>query len=62
MGFDDLKTIEAALFLRSVAEGVQHAPSAADAWAAAEVADAAVRSAASGAWVTVPEVPDGTTY
>lgn len=62
MGFDDLKTIEAALFLRSVAEGVQHAPSAADAWAAAELVDAAVRSAESGSWATVPAVDGATTY
>ncbi|HEV7184892.1 MAG TPA: Gfo/Idh/MocA family oxidoreductase [Leifsonia sp.] len=60
MGFDDLKTIEAALFLRSVAEGVQYAPSAADAWSAAEIADAALRSADTGEWTTVPRV-DGTT-
>ena len=53
MGFDDLKTIEAAQFLRSVAEGVQHGPSAADGRAAAAVADAAERSARSGRWVTV---------
>ncbi|WP_245802141.1 Gfo/Idh/MocA family protein [Corynebacterium pacaense] len=62
MGFDDLKTIEAALFLRSLAEGEQFAPSAADGWAAAEIADAALESAASGAWVTVPEVSGETTY
>ena len=53
MGFDDLKTIEAAQFLRSVAEGVQHGPSVADGRAAAAVADAAERSARSGEWVTV---------
>lgn len=62
MGFDDLKTIEAALFLRSVAEGRQLAPSAADGWAASEVVDAALRSAAGGAWVEVPDVGSGTTY
>ncbi|MDQ0646137.1 putative dehydrogenase [Microbacterium natoriense] len=42
MGFDDLKTIEASLFLRSVAEGRQLAPSASDAWSAAEIVDAAL--------------------
>lgn len=61
MGFDDLKTIEASLFLRSVAEGIQYAPSAADAWAAAEIADAALSSAASGAWTSVPRVDGATT-
>ncbi|NHI16270.1 Gfo/Idh/MocA family protein [Microbacterium excoecariae] len=54
MGFDDLKTIEAALFLRSVAEGRQLAPSADDAWEAARVVDAALASARSGAWTEVP--------
>jgi predicted dehydrogenase len=62
MGFDDLKTVEAALFLRSVAEGRQLAPSAADGWAAAEAADAAIRSAASGSWTPVPTVEGETTY
>ena len=54
MGFDDLKTIEAALFLRSVAEGRQLAPSVADAWSAAEVVEAIQRSDAVGAWLPVP--------
>lgn len=62
MGFDDLKTIEASLFLRSVVEGRQLAPSASDAWSAAEIVDAALRSAASGAWESVPEVAGPTTY
>jgi predicted dehydrogenase len=62
MGFDDLKTVEASLFLRSVAEGRQLAPSAADGWAAAEAADAALRSASSGNWTTVPTVEGETTY
>ena len=56
MGFDDLKTIEAALFLQSVLEGRQLAPSATDAWAAAEVVDAALASAADGTWHEVPSV------
>jgi predicted dehydrogenase len=56
MGFDDLKTIEASLFLRSVAEGIQYAPSAADAWSAAEIVDAALVSASSGQWRTVRQV------
>lgn len=62
MGFDDLKTIEASLFLRSIAEGRQLAPSAADGWAAAEVADAALASARHGAWVPVPAVTGSTTF
>ena len=62
MGFDDLKTIEAALFLRSVIENRQLAPSAADAWSAAEIVDAAVSSAASGTWVAVATVTGSTTY
>ena len=49
MGFDDMKSIEAAQFLRSVLTGDQHAPSAADAWCAAEVDEAIVASAADGA-------------
>lgn len=62
MGFDDLKTIEASLFLRSIAEGRQLAPSAADGWATAEVADAALESARTGAWVDVPTVSGVTTF
>lgn len=62
MGFDDLKTIEASLFLRSVVEGRQLAPSAADAWSAAEIVDSAVRSAASGSWAPVATVDGATTY
>jgi len=53
MGFDDLKTIEAAWFLRSIAEGVQHGPSVADGRAAAAVADAAERSGGLRGWVAV---------
>lgn len=62
IGFNDLKTVEAALFLRSVAEGRQLAPSVADGWAAAEVVDAAVRSSESGAWTPIPEITGETTY
>lgn len=62
IGFNDLKTIEAALFLRSVAEGKQLAPSAADGWSASELVDASISSAASGAWVELPEVTGTTTY
>ena len=62
MGFDDLKTIEASLFLRSVVTGEQLGPSVADGWAAAEIVDAVESSAVSGAWVTVPRVSGITTY
>jgi predicted dehydrogenase len=62
MGFDDLKTIEAQLFLRSVDEGRQVAPSAADAWSAAEIVEAAVRSDRARAWEAVGQVEGPTTY
>jgi predicted dehydrogenase len=62
MGFDDLKTIEAQLFLRSVLAERQLAPSAADAWSAAEIVDAVQRSDASGSWEPVAEVEGPTTY
>ncbi|HWN31570.1 MAG TPA: Gfo/Idh/MocA family oxidoreductase [Pseudonocardia sp.] len=59
MGYDDLKVIEAARFLRAVLErdtaGSAHC-TVADAHAAAEVVQAAVDSAASGSWVRVKEV------
>jgi predicted dehydrogenase len=62
MGFDDLKTVEAGLFLRSVAENRQLSPSVADGWSAAEIADAALRSAKSREWIEVPQVDENTTY
>lgn len=62
MGFDDLKTVEAAQFVRSVATGRQLAPSAADGWAAAEVDEAAVVSAADGCWHDVARVTGQTTH
>ncbi|MDO4242468.1 MAG: Gfo/Idh/MocA family oxidoreductase [Actinomyces sp.] len=62
MGFDDLKSIEAAQFLRSVLTGEQLAPSAADAWCAAEVDAAVVASAADGQWHDVPHVEGPTTF
>lgn len=62
MGFDDLKTIEAALFLASVTQGRQLAPSAADAWSAAAIVDAAQSSAASGTWAQVTPVTGAVTY
>ena len=62
IGFNDLKTIEASRFLRSVAEGRQLVPSAADGCAGSEVVDAAVASSESGAWTSVPAVTGRTTY
>ena len=62
MGFDDLKSIEAAQFIHSVLTGEQHAPSAADAWCAAEVDAAVVASAADGQWHDVPRVEGRTTF
>ena len=50
MSYDDLKVIEAMLFLRSIAEGSQHGASVADALATAEVLAAIGRSAESGRW------------
>ncbi|ELS58213.1 Gfo/Idh/MocA family protein [Streptomyces viridochromogenes] len=53
MGYDDLKVIEACRFLRSVAEGTPHGATLQDAVHSAAALDAMVRSARSGAWVTV---------
>jgi len=56
MGYDDLKVIEAALFLESAVDGVQREPGVAEALAAARVIAALERSAASGAWETVGDL------
>jgi len=56
MGFDDLKTIEASLFIKSVLERQQIAPSAADCHSASECVAAAKRSIASGTWQSVHQV------
>ncbi|MEU5595877.1 Gfo/Idh/MocA family oxidoreductase [Streptomyces sp. NPDC020298] len=53
MGYDDLKVVEAARFLRSVAEGKPYGATLADAVHSAEALDAMVRSAQSGSWVEV---------
>ena len=53
MGYDDLKVIEAHLFLQSVADGQQREPGVREIDAAARVIDAMVRSAESGAWEEV---------
>ena len=53
MSYDDLKVIEAALFLRSIAERRPYAARLEDAVRCAELLDAMVGSAASGSWVHV---------
>jgi predicted dehydrogenase len=53
MGFDDLKVIEAQLFLQSVADGQTRPPGAAEIGSAARVLDAIDRSCRSGAWEDV---------
>lgn len=60
MGYDDLKVIEAALFLESIVDGGQREPGVREALAAAKVVAAMARSSASGCWETVGDlaVPD----
>jgi predicted dehydrogenase len=53
MGYDDLKVVEAARFLRSIATGTQTAATTVDALAAAEVLAAMERAAGSGRWERV---------
>jgi predicted dehydrogenase len=53
MGYDDLKVIEAYHFLRSVAEQTPYGATLDDAVRSAAALDAMVRSAQTGAWVTV---------
>ncbi len=62
LSFDDLKVVEAAQFVESVLTGRQVAPSAADAWAAAEVDEAIVAAAADGVWHRVPRVEGAVTH
>jgi predicted dehydrogenase len=59
MSYDDLKVVEAQLFLRSIATGRPLAPSVADARCAAHVVDAMQRSADSGTWQSVDAVAPG---
>lgn len=56
MGYDDLKVIEAALFLDSIADGEQREPGVREALGAARVIAAMERSSASGAWEDVGDV------
>ncbi|SHI88567.1 Predicted dehydrogenase [Tessaracoccus bendigoensis DSM 12906] len=60
LSFDDLKTIEAKLFLESILTGRQLAPSVADGLVAAGIVSAAAASAEDGRWHDVP-VPTGRT-
>ena len=62
LSFDDLTTVEARWFVDSVLTGRQLAPSASDAWSAAEVDTAVVASAADGAWHAVPSFEGALTY
>ncbi|MEU4693085.1 Gfo/Idh/MocA family oxidoreductase [Actinoplanes sp. NPDC023714] len=48
MSYDDLKVVEASLFLRSIADGTPHGPTLADAIRAAEVLEAIADSASTG--------------
>ena len=56
MGFDDLKCIEAKLFVKSVLTRKQTAPSVSDCYSAAEITAAAKRSIESGTWQKVLSV------
>jgi predicted dehydrogenase len=55
MGYNDLKVIEAFLFLESIVDGVQRAPGVQEMAAAARVLDAIARSCDSLAWEDVGE-------
>jgi predicted dehydrogenase len=52
MGYDDLKVVEASLFLRSIAEGRPYGAEVTDAVRAAAVLDAMAESTVSRGWVT----------
>ena len=54
MSYDDLKVIEAARFLRSIAEGTPYGATIDDAVRSAVVLDAVTESVRTGAWVPVP--------
>ena len=56
MSYDDLKVIEAHLFLESVLDGRQRSPGIAEMLQTAKVLDAMSRSAASGRWEDVREL------
>jgi predicted dehydrogenase len=54
MGYDDLKVVEAANFLRSVADGKPHGATVEDAVRSALALEAMTESVQAGAWVKVP--------
>jgi predicted dehydrogenase len=54
MGYDDLKVIEAAGFLRAIAIGQPVSPTVADAVRAAATQDAMAESVSTGRWVALP--------
>jgi predicted dehydrogenase len=54
MSYDDLKVVEAANFVRSIADGKPHGATIEDAVRGALTIDAMVESARTGAWVEVP--------
>ena len=62
MGFDDMKVIEAHLFLKSFVTQTQLAPSVADGWSAASIVEAAEQSTKTNAWVEVKTVEGPTTF
>ena len=62
MGFDDMKVVEAAKFVRGVLDGQQYGPSVADGWASAEINDAIIASCADRAWHDVEPVSGRTTF
>jgi predicted dehydrogenase len=53
MGYDDLKVVEASLFLQSITDSTPHGATVTDAVRAAQVLDAIVESAAEQRWVSV---------
>jgi predicted dehydrogenase len=53
MGYDDLKVVEARLFLESILDGTQREPGVAEMLAVAQVLDAVARSGDTGAWTSV---------
>ena len=54
MGYDDLKVIECARFLTSIADGTSHGATLQDAVRSAVTLDAMSESAATRRWVSVP--------
>jgi predicted dehydrogenase len=57
MSYDDTKVVEAAGFLRSIAENRPHGPALDDAVAAAAILDAMLASVRTGTWTTVAPGP-----